>query len=101
MKTINGIYNDITESDYVIVKNKIKFYFSSEVYARKFSERVDKYVQNELAKYNNKFDTVISGELLYLLDFYRRIEKRGFRIVINNLEINDMPLFRIEIGSQY
>lgn len=101
MKTIHGIYNDINESDYVVVKNKIKFYFSSEVYARKFSERVDKYVQNELAKYNNKFDTVISGELLYLLDYYRRIEKRGFRIVYDNLEINDMPLFRIEIGSQY
>lgn len=101
MKTINGIYNDIMESDYVVVKNKIKFYFSSEVYARKFSERVDKYVQGELAKYNNRFDTIISGENLYLIDYYRKIEKRGFRIVYNNLEINDMPLFRIEIGSEF
>lgn len=99
MKTINGIYNNIMESDYCIVKNKIRFYFSSEVYARKFSERVDKYVENELAKMNNKYDTVISGELLYLIDYYRKIEKRGFRIVVDNLELNDMPLFRIEIGS--
>lgn len=99
MRTINGIYNDIMESDYVVVKNKIKFYFSSEVYARKFSERVDKYVDNELAKINNKYDTVISGELLYLIDYYRKIEKRGFRIMVDNLELTDVPLFRIEIGS--
>ena len=99
MKTINGIYNDITQSDYFVVMDNITFYFSSEVYARKFAERVDDYVADMLAKYNNKFDTILSGELLYKIDYYRRIEKRGFRIVYDNLELTEMPLFRIEIGA--
>lgn len=99
MKTIRGVYNDIMESDYYVSKNDIVFYFSSEVYARKFEERVDDYVADMLAKYNNKFGTILSGELLYTINYYRKIEKRGFRIIWDNLELSEMPYFRIELGT--
>lgn len=82
MKTINGIYLNLNESDYVYTisygKFELEFVFSSVVYRDKFSER---FIVNR-AEINKKLETrwklPIRNDLLCDIYLYKTIEKRGF-----------------------
>lgn len=80
MKTINGIYLDLNESDYIYDLDGVRYYFSSEFYLRKFKEKVLDYVNNETVKLRLKYKTNFNFDLFLSVSFYRKIEKRGFRI---------------------
>ena len=62
MKTKRGIYLDLSESDYIYELDGIAYYFSSEFNKNRY-------------KINCNFD------LYFQLSFYKKIEKRGFRVV--------------------
>ena len=96
MLTINGIYTDIYESTYEYKVDDIKFYFSSTVYRDKFAARYENFWLEEQKKLEVKFGCNIKCKPLMLMKLYTMIEKRGFRVEINDKTIDSIPLFKID-----
>ena len=96
MKSARGVYYDINESDYIVVltinNEEIKLYFSSLFLRKKFLENVNDYIHNENLKLSFMYKIDINATKLLLLSYYKKIEKRGFRVIINNRKINDNNL---------
>lgn len=94
MKTKYGIFLNLDESTYSYEKNKITFYFSSELYLNKFKKTYKNYIQMEIAKLNIKYNLNIEDfPILYnniynflLRALYKKIEKRGYKICTNEME---------------
>lgn len=91
-KTAKGIYHNLKESEYAISNLEVAFFFSSKVYRNKF---MSQYEENR-KKYEEKMRKFCSMELNYNfladLELYKLIEKRGFRVVIQNRTIDDTTL---------
>lgn len=81
MKTKRGIYLDLSESDYIYELDGIAYYFSSEFNKNRFKDRVLDYVNNEILKLKNRYKINCNFDLYFQLSFYKKIEKRGFRVV--------------------
>lgn len=75
------IYNDIKESTYYSDYDKLRFYFSSELYRDKFTTRCTKYILDEMNKLRVKYKCVLQVDDMLALNLYKNIEKRGFRVV--------------------
>lgn len=94
MKTKYGIFLNLDESTYSYEKNKMIFYFSSELYLNKFKKTYKNYIQMEIAKLNIKYNLTIEDfPILYnnisnflLMALYKKIEKRGYKICTNEME---------------
>lgn len=94
MKSARGIYYDIKESDYYaklkINNEEIVLYFSSLFLRKKFLDNVGNYIHNENLKLTIQYKIDIDATKLLILSYYKRLEKRGFRVLINDKEvIND------------
>lgn len=87
--TYKGICLNLIESEYYYKYKGLIFYFSSNFYKRKFAETIENYIENETFKLQIKYNVNINFDILFLISYYKKIEKRGFRIVdeINNKEI--------------
>lgn len=89
MKTRNGVYHNILESDYVMTVGYIKFYFSSELYLTKFMDRyrdeIERFNDSINRMYKDRFDLDMTAFALVRL--YTLIEKRGFYIKLHNREV--------------
>ena len=81
MKTVNGVYLDINESDYIYELDGVAYYFSSEFNKNRFKDKVIDYVNNETMKLKNKYKVNCNFDLFFQLSFYKKIEKRGYKVV--------------------
>ena len=101
MITKNGIELNIKESKFNFVINETKFYFSSELYMNKFKNEYKTFIDMETIKLKNKYKFNIRADLMLLLEFYKRIEKRGFYIknLSNNQEITENTSFNLIINE--
>lgn len=81
---MNIIYHDINKSKYYFKYDNLTFYFSSLLYLNKFTDLYTSYIEDESFKLNNKFNMNINAKKLFLLSLYKRIEKRGFRVIFND-----------------
>ena len=94
MKSARGIYYDIKESDYSAKLNvnneEIILYFSSNFLKKKFLNNIAIYIHNENIKLSILYKIDIDATKLLILSYYKKLEKRGFRVYINEKEvIND------------
>lgn len=80
MKTSRGIYLNIDESIYYYEYKNLKFYFSSKFNLKRFSEKVDEFVKKETYNLQIKFQNPVYIDEFLAIVFYRKIERRGFRI---------------------
>lgn len=87
MKTIRGIYYDLNESTYIFKIDNLEFYFSSEFYKNKFIENYESFILTETLKLNNKYKCKLDAKTMFLITLYKKIETRGFKIKIDNLDI--------------
>lgn len=83
MITRNGVYNNINESTYSVCVNGIVYYFSSQLYKRKFIERYRKEREILNSKLSKKYKIQIDVNILSDFILYSNIEKRGFKLEIN------------------
>ena len=83
------IYNDINESTYNFKYKDIVFYFSSKFYLEKFKNEYNSFLKEETDKLKIKFKCEIIADYMILLLLYKKIEKRGFKVILNNNEINE------------
>lgn len=93
MKSARGIYYDLKESEYFacldINSERIILYFSSNFNRKRFLENVGEYIHNENLKLSIMYKIDIDATKLLILSFYKKIEKRGFRVLINDKEITN------------
>ena len=83
------IYNDINESNYKLEYDKLTFYFSSKFYQEKFIKEYSEFIKNETLKLQLKYKCNVMFDEIILLFLYKKIEKRGFRVLYNNKEIKE------------
>ena len=99
MKSARGIYYDLKESEYYscldINNEKITLYFSSLFLRKKFIDNVGLFIHNENSKIISMYKIDIDMTKFLLLSYYKKIEKRGFRVLINDKEINSNLSLRV------
>ena len=81
MITRNGIYYDLTLSHYKYEVNGLTFYFSSQRYLKNFKQKLEE--NRDVINYSltKRFGIDICVNTLADIVLYKKIEKRGFRIV--------------------
>lgn len=72
---------DIEESDYFYKINNLKFYFTSVFNQRRFINNFKYYVKEETFKLQSKYHINIDITNYLLVAFYKKIEKRGFKVL--------------------
>lgn len=81
MKSIRGVYLDIYESDYYFDFDGVRYYFSSQFYLKKFKDNIINYVNENSIKLKLRYKININFDLFFSLSYYKKIEKRGFRVI--------------------
>lgn len=95
MLTERGICLNLNESEYKLTLEGITFYFSSKVYLEKFKNKVKEFISIETAKIYVKYKINLNLDIYFMIAFYKRIEKRGFRVFdeVNKKEITESAGF--------
>ena len=91
------IYNDISESDIKTCKCGLIFYFSSEALKNKFENLYNYYIKEENLKMLNKYKVKVNNDLMLSISLYKKVEKRGFRVVdtVGNKFLTENNLYLI------
>ena len=87
IKRIN-VFQNIEESTINYKFENYTFYFSSEFYKRNFRLRIEDFIKEETYKLKNRYqikNKIFLENLkeVLIISLYKRIEKRGFRIYLN------------------
>ena len=99
MKSARGVYYDLLESTYNFKYKNITFYFSSQLYLTKFIATHFDYIDYINKKMKIEFNIKVDFSILALIKLYQRIEKRGFRVLVDDHELTDYDI-KI-IGGNY
>ena len=83
------IYNDINESNYTLKYDDLIFYVSSNFYKEKFIKEHINYIRDETMKLKVKFKCNIYCDEMILLLLYKKIEKRGFKVIYKDKELQE------------
>lgn len=83
------IYHDIEKSKYTFKYDNLTFYFSAPLYLNKFKDKYINYIKEEADKFNSRFRMSIFADELFLLELYRKIEKRGFKVLYKDKDIKE------------
>lgn len=99
MKSI--VYNNINDENNTFKLNvgKLTLYFSSEFNLNRFKDNYEYYIKEENFKIENKYHVKIIAQYYFLIAFYKKIEKRGFRIenTETGAKVNENLIFYIEL----
>lgn len=101
MQTQNGIELNLNESNYKFEFKDFIFYFSSKLYLEKFSKNLTDFIMVETLKLRNKYKLHIDFSLFLSVSLYKKIEKRGFRVVhkTHGFLISENSIFNTEMIS--
>lgn len=88
METI--IFRDVKNSSYKDVYSDICFHFSSLFNLRRFRTNIEKFVNEEELKIRNKYQLEIDMTKYLAIAYYKKIEKRGFYVLLGNEEFNEV-----------
>lgn len=93
--TRRGIYHNLLESRYAISNKEVAFFFSSRLYRDKFLEG---YEENR-KEMNDKLGRWVDGKPLNMntladVSYYQMIEKRGFRVTLNGVELSWLSVYQ-------
>ena len=83
------IYNDINESNYTFKYDNLVFYFSSKFYLEKFTREYSNFIKDETMKFKIKYKCNAYIDDMLLLLLYKKIEKRGFKVLYDGNELQE------------
>jgi hypothetical protein len=96
-KTRKGIYHNLRESKYTVSNSEAVFFFSSELYLKKF---LDGYTENR-KKYSNVMnmisETPFNFDTFADIEFYKETEKRGFFVRLHKSPASLDDLYKYSI----
>ena len=72
---------DINKSEYYFRVDKLTFFFSSNFNKSRFVNGFNEYAQEETNKIKAKYKVDINLTNYLLLAYYKKIEKRGFKVL--------------------
>lgn len=84
---MNIVYQDIERSKYSFQVDNMMFYFSSLFNLERFKRKYLDYIKNEERKVINKYHYSINMKNYLLICFYMMIEKRGFKVVVDDVKL--------------
>lgn len=92
---------DITKSEYISNINKFIFYFSSKFNKNRFEDGWREFIDEETYKLKAKYHVDLEIDNYLTIVFYKKIEKRGFKVLTydKNNDIIELPkdyIFKIE-----
>lgn len=87
---------DINKSEYYFKVNKLTLFFSSKFNKTRFENGFIEYVSEETNKIKAKYKVDINLTNYLLLAYYKKIEKRGFKVL--TYDDNDVI---IELSKDY
>lgn len=87
---------DINKSEYYFKVNKLTLFFSSKFNKTRFENGFIEYVNEETNKIKAKYKVDINLTNYLLLAYYKKIEKRGFKVL--TYDDNDVI---IELSKDY
>ena len=95
------IYNDINDknNNFYLDIGKIRIYFSSEFNQKRFLSGYKEYIEEENNKLEARYHVKIVANYYFLFAYYKKIEKRGFRIenIETHAKVRENIIFHIEI----
>lgn len=77
---MSKVYLKLDESDLKCIRGGMIFYFSREIYKKKFEKNVEEFIDIENIKLNLRYNMNSNLYLFLLISYYKKCEKRGFRI---------------------
>lgn len=80
----NGVFYDFALSPYRVTMNDITFVFSSKLHLDNFINRLEENRESISLSLSNRFKTNVELNTLADLALYRKIETRGYMVLINN-----------------
>ena len=91
---------DINKSEYYFKVNKLTFFFSSKFNKTRFENGFIDYVNEETNKIKAKYKVNINLTNYLLLTYYKKIEKRGFKVLTYDdnddiIELSKEHTFRV------
>lgn len=91
---------DINKSEYYFIVNKLTLFFSSKFNKTRFENGFIDYVQEETNKIKAKYKVDINLTNYLLLAYYKKIEKRGFKVLTYDdndviIELSKDHIFRV------
>lgn len=96
---MKNVEYDLNNSKYNLRVENYEFFFSSAFNLTRFHNGYDKYVKEENIKIKIKFHVNIDLTSYLLVSFYKKIEKRGFKVLTykNNdiIELQEDYIFKI------
>lgn len=72
---------DIEKSEYSLKLGNLKFFFSSIFNLRRFESNYEYFIKEETYKLQSKYHVNIDIFNYLLVVFYKKIEKRGFKVL--------------------
>ena len=90
MKSKRGIYYNLKESEYIYKIDNFTFVFSSLFYLALFKQNLESFIEYEQKRLSQKINTEIDLKEVILLNHYKKIEKRGFRVYKYDIRIKEM-----------
>lgn len=84
---VNIVYQDIERSKYSFQVDNLTFYFSSLFNLNRFERKYLDYIRCEERKIVNKYHYEIDMKNYLLICFYMMIEKRGFKVLVDDIKL--------------
>lgn len=81
-KTKSGVYYDLTESEFMVTASGITFFFSSASHMAKFQARIGSAITEFNDHILKRYAIRINARYAPALALYKKIETRGFFIVV-------------------
>ena len=96
VKTRNGIYYNLKKSEYTIIVNDIKYFFSSQRHLEKFQEQLEE--NREILAYSlfKRFKVWVEADELFDLVLYNKIESRGFLVEVEGVDYDCLESLRLD-----
>lgn len=95
MKTVRGIYHSLDESEYFFEYDNLLFVFSSKLYLKKFMGIYKEYLKEETARLESKYKCTLYADEFVLINLYKEIEKRGFKVLYQGLPLDEKLYYKI------
>lgn len=92
-KTKNGVYYDLTETEYTSKLYGYTLYFSSKLHKEKYDNRLNEYTNEFNKRIFKRYGLNTKATILPAIALYTKIETRGFYITLGDIEYQSLNDF--------